>query len=141
MIVQLVCDRNILVTFDSNGANHPQTSFLGNSALRKTTNASVENNRRQLKNKLHEVVEQLSPTTYSPKDPETGKLKQRPAHVTQIARVRFLGTHIVDERESDDAGVAQTPSRAPLHEQTQSQKWARRGLRAGADCGLLGGVV
>ena len=38
----------------------------------------------KLKNKLHEVVEQLSPTTYSPKDPETGKLKQRPAHVTQI---------------------------------------------------------
>ena len=44
-------------------------------------------------------MEQLSPTTYSLNDPETGKLKQRPAHVTQIARVRLLGTHIVDERE------------------------------------------
>ena len=79
----------------------------------------------KLKNKLYEVVEKLSPTTYSPKDPETGKLKQRPAHVTQITRIWFLGTHIVDERENDDAGVAQPTSRAPLHEQTQPQKWAQ----------------
>ena len=55
----------------------------------------------KLKSKLYEVVEQLSPTTYSPKDPKTGKLKRRPAHVTQIARVRFLGTHIVYERERE----------------------------------------
>ena len=79
----------------------------------------------KLKNKLYEVVEKLSPTIYSLKDPETGKLKQRPAHVTQIARVRFLGTHVVDEREPDDAGTAPTSSRAPLHEQTQSQKRAQ----------------
>jgi len=79
----------------------------------------------KLKNKLYEVVEKISPTTYSLKDPETGKVKQRPAHVTQIARVRFLGTHIVDEREPDDAGTAPTSSRPPLHEQTQSQKWAQ----------------
>ena len=32
---------------------------------------------------------------------------------------------MVDEREPDYAGVAQTSSRAPLHEQTQSQKWAQ----------------
>ena len=31
----------------------------------------------------------------------------------------------MDERESGDAGVAQTLSRAPLHEQTQSQKWVQ----------------
>ena len=60
----------------------------------------------KLKNKLHEAVEeQVSPTTYSLKDPETGKLKQRAAHVAQIARVRFLGTHIVGERDNDDAGA------------------------------------
>ena len=79
----------------------------------------------KLKGKLYEVVEKLSPTTYSPKDPETGKLKQRPVHVTKIARVRFLGTRIVDERDPGNAGTAPTSSRAPLHEQAQSQKWAQ----------------
>ena len=64
------------------------------------------NSKLKLKDKLHEVVEQLSPTTYSLKDPETGKLKRRPAHVAQIARVRFLGTHIVDERDTADDGAA-----------------------------------
>ena len=66
----------------------------------------------------------LLPLTLS-RIPRQASLSSDPAHVTQIARVRFLGTHIVDERESDDAGVAQTPSRAPFHEQTQSQKWAQ----------------
>ena len=45
----------------------------------------------KLKNKQYEVVERRPPSTYSPRDPETGKIKQRPAHVSQIARARFLG--------------------------------------------------
>ena len=71
------------------------------------------------------MVEQLSLTTYFLKDPETGKLKQRPAHLTQIARVRFLGTHIVGERDHDDAGAVPPTSQVPLHEQTWSQKWTQ----------------
>ena len=31
----------------------------------------------------------------------------------------------MDERDPGDSGTAQTPSRAPLHEQAQSQKWAQ----------------
>ena len=31
----------------------------------------------------------------------------------------------MDERDNDDAGAAQPTSRAPLHEQAQSQKWAQ----------------
>ena len=76
----------------------------------------------KLKNKLFEVVKRLSPTTYSLKDPETGKLKERPAHVTQIARVRFMGAPIVDDEDEDVGAVAPT-SRVPYHEQTEAQKW------------------
>ena len=35
----------------------------------------------KLKSTLYEGVEQLSPTTYELKDPESGKHKARPAHV------------------------------------------------------------
>ena len=76
----------------------------------------------KLKNKLFEVVKRLSPTTYSLKDPETGKLKERPAHVTQIARVRFMGAPIVDD-EDEDVGAVTPTSRVPYHEQTEAQKW------------------
>jgi hypothetical protein len=76
----------------------------------------------KLKNKLYEIVERLSPTTYSLKDPETGKLKERPAHVTQIARVRFMGTPIIDD-ENEEVGAVAPTSRVPYHEQTEAQKW------------------
>ena len=45
----------------------------------------------KLKNKLYEVVEQLSPTTYSLKDPETGKLKQRPGSCDTDCSSTILG--------------------------------------------------
>ena len=76
----------------------------------------------KLKNKLYEVVKRVSPTTYSLKDPETGELKERPAYVTQIARVRFIGTPMVGD-EDEDVGAATTTSRVPYHEQTAAQKW------------------
>ena len=81
----------------------------------------------KLKNTLYEVVEQLSPTTYELKDPESGKHKARPAHVSQIARVRFPavqlkdGTHLAGEPQSTTNTSAAT--RKPYIDQPQSQLW------------------
>ena len=43
----------------------------------------------KLKNRLYTAVAQVSPTTYSLKDPDSGKMKDKSAHGKQLARVRF----------------------------------------------------
>ena len=43
----------------------------------------------KLRNGPYKATRQLSPTTYQLEHPETGKLKLRPVHVAQIARLRI----------------------------------------------------
>lgn len=42
----------------------------------------------KLRNEPYKITRQLTPTTYQLEHPETGKLKPRPVHVAQIARLR-----------------------------------------------------
>ena len=55
----------------------------------------------KLRNEPYKITRQLTPTTYQLEHPETGKLKPRPVHVAQIARLRVP----VQERTVEDGGT------------------------------------
>ena len=61
----------------------------------------------KLRNEPYKVTRQLTPTTYQLEHPETGKLKSRPVHVAQIARLRIsipLHERAVEELSPHTAG-------------------------------------
>ena len=47
-----------------------------------------ETSKLKLRNEPYRVTRQLTPTTYQLEHPETGKPKPRPAHISQIARLK-----------------------------------------------------
>ena len=59
----------------------------------------------KLRNEPYKVTRQLTPTTYQLEHPETGKLKSRPVHVAQIARLRIpLHERAVEELSPHTVG-------------------------------------
>ena len=68
----------------------------------------------KLRNEPYRVTRQLTPTTYQLEHPETGKPKPRPAHISQIARLKVPQQPRAAE---DETGKLLPDDMAPIGEQ------------------------